>query len=420
LFSQETLQSTDKKPKYFYGYIVVVSAFFIMMTILGLHGSFGVFFKPVLTEFGWTRAMTSGAFSIAVIIQGLLGVFMGGLNDKLGPRVVLSLCGLLFALGYLLMSQINSVWQLYLFYGLIIGSGISGVWVPLMSTVARWFTDRRGLMSGIVLAGLSIGGLSIPPIATKLISTYDWRTSYIILGSIALVVVISAAQFLKRDPAQIGRNPYTNSKRPELQSALSTDSFTFKEAVRTAQLWILIFLLFCSGFCMFGVIVHIIPHATDLGLSPAIASSILAALNAVSIAGRVGLGGAADKIGNKQVFIISFLLMSGALLSLMAASEAWHLYLFALVFGFAYGGLGVAESPLVAELFGLTSHGLIYAVILLGWTTGASFGPFLTGYIFDVTKSYQMAFLVTAAAGILGLIFTVVLKPTKKAEAQRV
>jgi MFS family permease len=162
---------------------------------------------------------------------------------------------------------------------------------------------------------------------------------------------------------------------------------------------------------MFVASVHIVPHAIELGFSPAMAASVLATMGGLGIAGRIGLGGAADRIGNKQGFIIGFILISGSLLWLVPATEAWKLYLFAVVFGFAFGGLGVVESPLAASLFGLSSHGLIYGVLTVGWTMGASAGPFVAGYIFDVTGSYQVAFLLGAAAGIIGLILTAVLKP---------
>ena len=171
---------TRAKPQRFYGYIVVVAAFFIMVLMFGIFDTFGVFFKPLLTDFGWTRAVTSGAFSLYWIIQGLLAIVVGRVNDRFGPRVVITFCGFIFGLGYLLMSQVSALWQLYLFYGVMIGTGMSGAFVPLTSTVARWFVKRRSMMTGIVVAGIGIGGLIAPPVANWLISIYDWRypTSY--------------------------------------------------------------------------------------------------------------------------------------------------------------------------------------------------------------------------------------------------
>ncbi len=384
-----------------------------MVAIWSTYLAFGVFFKPVITEFGWTRALTSGAFSLSMIMQGLLGIVMGGLNDRFGPRRVMTFCGFFLGLGYLLMSQISALWQLYLFYGVIIGTGMGGSWVPLLSTVARWFVKRRTIMTGIVVTGGGIGGLVGPPVTNWLISTYNWRLSYIILGSAVLVIVVLAAQFLRRDPAKMRQVPYGENEGGEEELKAGTQGFSLKEAVYTRQFWMASAMLFCFGFCLFSITVHIVPHATDLGISTTSAASILAAMGGLSIAGNVVLGGAGDRIGNKQVFIIGFILMSAALFWLVPAREMWMLYLFAVAMGFSHGGMGASESPLVAGLFGLRSHGLIFGVCGLGFTVGAAIGPFLSGSIFDVTGSYQTAFLVCAAIGIVGLVLAVLLTHIK-------
>ena len=219
MVSQGVGQSPGTKPGFFYGYIVGILAFLIMMASIGSHTSFGVFFKPLLTEFGWTRAMTSGAFSLSMIVGGLLGILVGGLTDRFGPRIVLTFCGLFLGLGYLLMSQASVLWQLYLFYG-IIGIGMAGAWVPLVSTTARWFVKRRGMMTGFVVAGQGIGTLIAPPVANQLISVYGWRTSYIILGVTVFIVIVLAAQYMRRDPEQKGLVPYgqNGSEKCTLQS----------------------------------------------------------------------------------------------------------------------------------------------------------------------------------------------------------
>lgn len=390
-----------------------------MAIIFGVHNSFGIFLKPLLSEFGWSRAAISGAFSIATATQGLLAIFMGWLNDRAGPRIVLSMCGFTFGLGFLLMSQINTIWQLYLVYGLVIGSGVSGAWIPLMSTVARWFKNRRGLMSGLALCGIAIGGITFPLIATQLISLYDWRISYAILGGASLLAVIPVAQLLRRGPGNLRLLNHISNDTPKMELELDEGGLSLRTAMRTKQLWLFIPMVFSSGYGIFSLIIHIVPHSIELGFSSITAASILAIVNGVSIAGRVLLGIAADKIGNKQVFILSFVLMILLFLGLVSATELWQLYSLAVIFGIAFGGLSVAESPLVAELFGLRSHGLIYGVVNLGWITGASVGPLLTGYIFDLTKSYQMAFPLGAAIALLGLVLTIVLKPTGEPKAIR-
>ena len=411
--SQEIRQSPEAEPRFFYGYIVVVAAFLIIVTMYGVYYTFGIFFSPVLTEFGWTRAMISGAFSLSWIINGLLGIVMGRLNDSLGPRVVLTICGFLVGLGYLLMSQISAAWQLYLFYGAIIGAGMGGGIIPLLSTVARWFVKRRGMMTGIVIAGAGIGASIVPPVANWLISTYGWRPSYIILGSILLVLVVLAAQPLRRDPTQVGQLPFGEDEGEKHGLRLGTDGLSLREAVYTKQFWLASGMFFCFGFGLFTIMVHIVPHATELGISAASAATILATIGGMSIVGKVVLGSAVDRIGSRQGFAIGFILMAAALFWLVPATEAWILYLFAVAFGFAYGGCATSESPLVAVLFGLRSHGLLFGAINFSFTIGAAAGPLLAGYIFDVTGSYQVAFLVCAIIGIAGLILTLLLTPIR-------
>jgi MFS family permease len=323
----------------------------------------------------------------------------------------MTFCGFLLGLGYLLTSQIDSVWQLYLFYGVIIGIGMSGSWVPLLSTVARWFVARRSLMTGIVLGGNGIGGLIGPLVANWLISTYDWRTSYIILGSTVLVIVVLAGQLLRRDPTQMGQVPYGRKEGEEQRLELGTPGFSLKEAAHTRQFWLFFGVVFCYGYSLFTILVHLVPHATDLGVSGASAANILATYAGLTIVGSVVLGSAGDRIGNKQVYIISLILVSAALFWLVPATRVWTLYLFAIVFGFAMGGLAATESPLLAGFFGLRSHGLIFGVVGGGFTIGAAAGPFLTGYIFDVRGSYKLAFLVSAAISVVGLVLTALLRP---------
>lgn len=408
-------QSPRAGPRFFYGYIVVGAALLIMAIMWGAYNSFGIFFKPVLTDFNWTRAMISGALSLSWIMQGLLGITMGRLTDRFGPRVALTICGCLVSLGCLLMSRIGAVWQLYLFYGVIIGAGMGGSWVPIVSTVARWFTKRRNLMTGIALSGVSIGTLIGAPVASRLISAYDWRMSYVIVGGIVLVVVVLAAQLLKRDPTQARQKPYGESEGEKQEFVSETPPFSLREAVHTRQFWLASGMFFCFGFCFYTIMTHIVLHAIDLGISSTSAANILATIGGLSIVGRIVLGSAADRFGNRRVFIVGFILMAATLFWLVSAKEAWGLYLFAAVFGLAFGGCITSESPLVARLFGLSSHGLILGVAnLLGFTLGAAVGPLIAGYIFDMTSSYQLAFIVTAATGVVGLILTVLLKPIEK------
>jgi len=407
LAKQETLPSTGaKKPRFFYGYVVVIAAFCVMVVAGGTTYTFGVFLKPLLTEFGWTRAMTSGAFSLCIVLQGLLYVFTGRLTDRFGPRPVLTACGSFLGLGYLLMSQINAIWQLYLFYGVIIAIGMSGLFVPPLSIIPRWFIKRRGMMTGIVASGVGVGTLIMPPLAQWLISTYSWRTCYIVVGILALALAILAAQFLRRDPGQIGQSPYGESEVKEERLNLEARGFSFQEAIHSRQFWMLSGLYFCHGFFLQAIMVHIVPYAIELRIPAMIAANILAIIGGLNSVGRVGIGSASDRIGNKLSLLIAFIMTAVALLWLQLAQELWMLFLFAALFGFGGGGQTALMAPAAAELFGLRVHGTILGTVVFIANIGGAVGPLIAGYIFDITNSYYLAFLISAGLGIMAIVLT--------------
>ncbi len=161
---QEIQQALGAKPKIYYGYIVVAAAFVVATVTEGLMYSFGVFFEPLLSEFGWSRAMTSGAFSLNAIVHLPMIVFVGKLTDKLGSRQLLTACGFFIGVGHLLMAMTHTIWQLYLFYGAIMGIAWGLYWIPLISIVPRWFVKRRALMMGVVTSGIGVGQIIVPPL----------------------------------------------------------------------------------------------------------------------------------------------------------------------------------------------------------------------------------------------------------------
>ena len=323
----------------------------------GTFNTFGVFFMPLSIELGLTRTMTSGARSLSLLLIGLFGIIAGRLTDRFGPRVVVTICGFLLGFGYLLMSQINTSWNFYLFYGVMVGIGMSGANVPLLSTVAKWFVKKRGVMTGIAKAGSGMGILLMPLLANWLISNYGWRTGYVIVGLITLVLIIAIAQSLRRDPSQMGMLPdgstvQKGSPKPKAKGV------SFQQAIRTRQFWILSAVYFIILSCVQTVFTHLYPHAVDIGLSEAIAANILATIGGASIVSPFIMGSAADRIGNKLVIVINLIILAAALFWLSLAREAWTLYLFAAIFGMTLGGLLTLMSPLIAELFGLSSHGV--------------------------------------------------------------
>jgi len=396
---------------FFYGYVVVGLAFVTLMLTMGACYSFGIFFKPILTEFGWTRTMTSGAFSLATILGGIVAIPLGGLTDRFGPRAVMTVFGFLLGLGYLLMSQVNAIWHLYLVYGVIIGVSMAAPYVSQAPTVVRWFVKRRGLMTSIIIVGVSAGTIVIPLLVSRLISSYDWRFSFIILGGALMLLLVAAAQFMRHNPAQMGQRPYGEEELTDQQSEMESRSLSLGEAVRTRQLWLIAAILLCIGICLFVVMVHLVPHAIDLGIPEVTAANLLATIGALSIVGKLTMGYIIDRFGNKSALITGFVITSIAFVWLLGAKDMWSLYIFAAIFGFSYGGCLVPQPTLVAELFGLGSHGLILGITDFFVTLGAAIGPLMAGRIYDVTGSYDIAFVICVVFAVIGLLLTLLLRP---------
>ncbi len=402
---------TSIVPRFDYGYIVVFASFLVAMVVVGLYVSTGVFFKPMLNDFGWARATLSAPLAVASSVNGLLSILMGGLADKIGPRKVVILCGVLAGAGYLLMAWASSIWQLYLFLGVLIGTGMS-VLVPLVSTVARWFVRRRTFMTGFVVAGGGVGGFIVPLIANWLITSYGWRQSFLYLGMAFLVIVLAAAQFLRRAPSSTAHADKTAGfVAPRLEENIQ--GLSLKESVGTPYFWLMITSFFCFGISLGTTLNHIVPHATDANLSPAYAAGILSAINGSSIIGNIGLGAIGDKFGNKQLFMITLTLIALSLVGLVYIQELWAFYLFAVVFGLAYGSGLAQQSPLVARVFGIRSHGLILGLLSPGQMFGVALGGFLAGYIFDIKGNYQLIFAISAILCILGIFLMAFTRPAK-------
>ena len=394
----------------YYGYFVVLFSFIIMVILWGIFHSFGVYFKPMISEFGWTRALTSGAFSLAAILSGVVAAFMGWLNDKFGSRVVMSLCGLFLGLGCIFMSQTESLWDFYVYYGIILGLAMGGGFIPLISTVTRWFAADRGLMTGIVASGVGFGALVGPQISNRLLLHFGWRGSYLITGITALVAVVAAAQFLKNHSDH--RDQRADDSLQPMSKPADTDhqSVSLRQALGSAQFWIFSLTGFCYGYSLFSLTVHVVPHAVDLGIMPKMAAGLLSTFGGLSIVGKIFFGKILDRIKGKKTMFIGFTMMAFAFLILVFSERTWTIFMSAGVFGFFYGACTVSHAPITAILFGLKSHGLILGVMGISVTIGGALGPFLAGAIYDQTESYRTAFAICAVMGVIGMIGTSALR----------
>lgn len=360
--------------------------------------------------------MTAGAFSLYVVTHGILGIVAGRFTDRHGAKLVVGICALFLCAGYLLLSRIGAIWQLYLFYGILIGVGMGGAWIPQVTTVARWFVAKRGMALGIVAAGVGVGQLVFPLLARHIISTSSWRMGYFVIGIVALVFVGLACLFLRRDPQQLGLSPYgVEQLKPAAEKNYASEiGWTLPQAARTRLFWMFGVMYFLFGLSYVIPLVHVVVHATDIGISPIAAAGILSVIGIGSIIGRLAMGTISDKIGRRMVLSICLALVGVSILWLLLANKVWMFYLFGVVFGFFYGGATPSLPTLCEELFGLKSLGLIYGTLLLFCTIGSAISAPLAGHLFDVTGSYQVAFLIEGVAALIAAAITfLVLKPPK-------
>jgi MFS family permease len=401
------------KPYATYANLIAAICFSIQALGVGTFIAFGVFFNPLMEAFGWSRAAIAGASSLAFFNMGLFGVIVGRLNDRFGPRQIMTITAILMGLGCVLMARLSSLWELYLFFGIIFGMGLSSIDVIALTTIARWFSHRRGLMTGIVKVGTGAGQFVIPLVASSLILLCGWRWSFVLIGLAMALILVIMAQFLRRDPDAL--RPNRQSKNVGLDDAIraAEAGLPLSVALKTVQLWTICLVNFFLVFCLLIIMLHIVPHARDLGVPALQAAGVLSTIGAVSMLGRFVCGLLIDRRGSKVVMAGCFLLLLIGLGWLQFAHRSWMLYLFAVVYGLAHGGLFTTISPLTAEWFGIRNHGTLFGIVVYFGTSGGALGPLLAGHLFDISGSYQSTFKIITAVAILAWVLLLFLRPVK-------
>lgn len=392
-----------------YGWVIaIVGACIQSAHALSVY-SFGVFLRPITLEFGWERGALSIAAALAGVEMGFLAIITGKLCDKFGPRVLVTFSGIVLGTAFLLMTQVNSLWQVYLFWGVGMGTAASCSVVPILSTIPRWFAQKTGVAISITAAGFGLGAMISPLLAQILISGYGWRQSFLILGIVSWIIIIPLSQLLKRSPEQMGLRPYGElSNTIYKEAGDSTQGFTFKETLKTSAFWIFGAIQALWFFCLQTIVVHITPHAVDIGIPEITAAGILSFIAGSSVFGRLSIGFISDKIGARLTLSLCLAVATLAFLWLIFTSEIWAFYIFAICFGLAYGGFIPLLTVIPSELFGTRSLGVIIGALILVNHFGSAFGAPLSGYIFDTTGNYRLALILLvifcALATVLGVI----------------
>jgi MFS family permease len=389
-------------------YAIVLGACLTQFMIIGLLFSYSLFFKTFEDEFGWSRTTISAAASLAFLVMGLFASYLGHLSDRWGPKPVLAATGLGHGIGFALISQVSEPWHLFLIFGLFIGLGMSTHDVVTLSTVARWFDKRRGIMTGVVKTGTAVGQMLLPLAAAFLIAGYGWRNAAMTLGIVAVFVLLAGALLMK--------TPATDSDRGA--SKAGAGGIGLKSVLNSRIFWTLCAIQFLFLPSLTTVPLHMPVHGMDLGMSATSAATLISTIAGASVAGRLAIGAFFDRIGGKRGFVLCFLPLIAGLAALLAIDVPWLLFVAALAYGFGHGGLFTIVAPTIAEFFGTRAVGAIFGAVVFFGTIGGAIGPILAGRIFDTTGSYDLAFMILAGMAVLGLLLVLSLPRSNQPAAR--
>ena len=366
-----------------HGWSVVIAAFFVMFIECILY-IYGVFLKPLIEEFGWLRGSVSSIHAVMMATYTITVIPIGRIYDKYGPGKLMSVSCILIGLGLMLSSIVSSIWQLYFTFSVMLGLGFSPIYLSSMSTVMRRLTSRSGLAVGIATSGIGIGQLVMAPFLTYTIGIYGWRAAFIVSGIFSMLIIAFAAIII------------SNTYRSLMNTSSNAELYrgeTLSGALRTWIFKVVYFSYVMACFALFIVLVHMVPYSIDIGVDPLTASYWLGLVGVSSVPGRVVMGFVSDRIGKAKTFALCCLI-EGLLIPLLLAGRYVLLPVFALFFGFFYGGLMAMYAPLISELFGLKHIGSILGTIATAFGIGGTLGPTFAGYIFDVFGSYIMVFTI--------------------------
>ena len=392
------------KPRFFYGYWILFACFMAQFISSGLITyCFSVYVKPLTTDFGWSRASFMAGATIMNLITGLSAPFVGKLLYRIGSKTMIAIGALITGAGFALLSFTQSLWQFYVFYAVVgIGWATMGI-VPTSAVVSNWFKRRRDFAIGILGMGIGVGGFTMPLLTNNLITNYGWRSSFLIMGCMAALVMVPVSLLIvKNRPEDMGLFPDGDTsgnvvQRVRPNSAPET-SFTLAQALKTPVFWLMFLAFLTFSFANQAIFQNHAPHLQDMEFSPAIAATAIGIVGIGSAFGKFGLGWLCDFIAPKYALVLGILFQSAAILILMnikANSPIILVYLYAILLGLGVGSWLPAMSMTTSTTFGLASYGTIFGIINLSSMLGGAAGPLAAGMIFDANQSYFWSFIMS-------------------------
>ncbi|WP_027783423.1 MULTISPECIES: MFS transporter [Burkholderia] len=383
----------------FYGWYVVAAAFAVTFVGFGSAYTFSAFVESLQRDFAASRGQISLVFSLAGFLYFGFGIVSGPLADRFGSRRLAVAGMLLTGAGLAAAGAAHTLLQVYVAYGLGVGVGVGCAYVPAVGAVQRWFVRRRGFASGLAVAGIGVGTLVMPPLASALIAQVGWRGAYFALAALAVVLGAGMSLLIENDPRRRGLLPDGDAAGDDSRNAaVASTGATVREAVTSRPFASLYAACLVCSFGVFVPFVHLVPYALDHGVAPSTAVLLLGAIGVGSTAGRFFLGGLADRFGRRASLLAMFAGMAVALLAWAGAGTVATLAAFALVFGVFYGGW-VAVLPAVAmDYFGGRNVSAIIGILYTSVAFGTLIGPAAAGFIYDAGGGYLVPILASAAA----------------------
>jgi MFS family permease len=391
------LRSHPKASRLLIGsWLIVIAVIFLTMVLDGTSFSFGIFFKSMEADLNLSRSAVSAIYSVNMAVAAAFGMAAGLLLDKWGASKIMLLMAVFTGSGLILTGYVQSPWQIFITYGLLLGIGGGPTYIVTNSIVMRTMKKRQGLVVGLVNSGEGLGIMMMAPLATLLIANLGWQMAYVVIGIIAIVTIIPVALLVRKTPQENIAHEHEIVSSEQKSKEDAQGELSIGQMIKSRSFW-----LFAGGGLALGSTVallftHIVPHATDVGLTPNQAALIMTLIGIASISGAMIIGIICDKIGHKPAAVISCLLLTGAISILLFSESMWALYIFAIVGGFAYMGSLTSLTALVGATFGLANVGKVLGVLSISFGLAAFLGPLMGGIIYDNQGSYTIAF--TAAA----------------------
>jgi len=382
---------------------VLAACFILNMFGRGLADTYTVFLLPLEREFGWTRSELTGVYSIYLLVNGLSAPLVGLLFDRLGPRWVYGAGMACLGTAFFLAQRLDSLWQFYLFVGVLIGFAVSlNGMVPGSALLSRWYRARLSTAIGIAFSAIGVGTVIFVPLTQLLVSHYDWRFAYRALGITLLLLVPVVLFAIPWRTFTAGHDDY--QARAKLAGAAG--EWTLRSAMRTRIYWGLAQVFFCTSIGMYGIVVQMVAFLIDAGYSPLGAASTFGIIGMLSSISIMGSGYIADRFGYRRTVTASFIGTGIGMLLLMAITR-WPsellLLVFVPVFGLCMGSRGPIISSICARHFAGAKVATIYGTIYASNAIGAAFGALMGGVLHDLSGGYvaglcfSLFFIVLAA-----------------------